>query len=96
MLKPGRSTPDFRKNYPAMRSRCRAKNLAEDTFVVAAYNDRTQGARYVYSVKTDTLTSLGEINPRINPADMASMKPITYRTRDGLDHQRLSDAAAEL
>ena len=61
-----------------------SENRAEDTFVVAAYNDRTQGSRYIYSVKADTLTTLGEINPRINPADMATMKEISYTTRDGL------------
>jgi dipeptidyl aminopeptidase/acylaminoacyl peptidase len=59
-------------------------NLAEDTFVVAAYNDRTPGTRYVYTVKTDTLTTLGDINPRINPADMAAMQAVSYTTRDGL------------
>ena len=61
-----------------------SENLAEDTLIIAAYNDRTLGHRYVYSVKTDTLTELGEINPRINPADMATMQAITYTTRDGL------------
>lgn len=59
-------------------------NLNEDTFVVAAYNDRTMGARYIYSMKTDTLTPLGEVNPRINENDMASMKPVSYTSRDGL------------
>ena len=60
------------------------ENLAEDTFIVAAYNDRTPGTRYVYSAKADTLTKLGEINTRIDPAQMASMKAVTYTTRDGL------------
>lgn len=61
-----------------------SENRAEDTFVVAAYNDRTQGSRYVFDVKTGVLTTLGEINPRIDQADMATMKAITYATRDGL------------
>jgi len=60
------------------------ENLAEDTFIVAAYSDRTPGTRYVYSVKADTLTELGEINPHIDPAHMAPMKAVTYTTRDGL------------
>jgi dipeptidyl aminopeptidase/acylaminoacyl peptidase len=60
------------------------ENLAEDTFIVAAYSDRTPGTRYVYSSKSDTLTKLGEINPHIDPAHMASMKAVTYTTRDGL------------
>jgi dipeptidyl aminopeptidase/acylaminoacyl peptidase len=60
------------------------ENLDEDTFVVAAYSDRTPGTRYVYSAKSDTLTILGEINPRIDPANMARMKAVTYTARDGL------------
>ncbi len=60
------------------------ENLAEDMFVVAAYSDRTPGIRYVYSARSDSLTELGEINPRIDPADMATMKAVTYTTRDGL------------
>jgi dipeptidyl aminopeptidase/acylaminoacyl peptidase len=60
------------------------ENLAEDTFIVAAYSDRTPGTRYAYSAQSDTLTKLGEINPHIDPAHMASMKAVTYTTRDGL------------
>jgi dipeptidyl aminopeptidase/acylaminoacyl peptidase len=60
------------------------ENLAEDMFIVAAYSDRTPGTRYVYSAKSDTLTTLGEINPRIDPAHMATTKAVTYTTRDGL------------
>ncbi|QOX79613.1 S9 family peptidase [Trichlorobacter lovleyi] len=74
----------LKERLPGYEIALQSENRAEDTFIVAAYNDRTQGARYVYSLKTDTLTSLGEINPRINPADMAGMQPITYTTRDGL------------
>lgn len=74
----------LQEKLPGYEIALQSGNLAEDTFVVAAYNDRTQGARYVYSVKADTLISLGEINSKINPADMASMKAVTYVTRDGL------------
>jgi dipeptidyl aminopeptidase/acylaminoacyl peptidase len=59
-------------------------NLAEDTFIVAAYSDRTPGTRYVYSAKSGKLTKLGEINSRFDPAHMASMKAVIYTTRDGL------------
>lgn len=56
----------------------------ETRFVVAAYNDRTQGARYVYDAKRKSLSKLGDIQPWLPEADMASTKPITYETRDGL------------
>jgi dipeptidyl aminopeptidase/acylaminoacyl peptidase len=56
----------------------------EDKFIVAATNDRTPGARYVYDAKSDTLAKLAEINPWIPAGDMAPMNPISYRSRDGL------------
>ena len=56
----------------------------EDKFIVAATNDKTPGARYVYDAKSDTLAKMAEINPWIPDGDMAPMKPISYRSRDGL------------
>ena len=56
----------------------------EQTMIVAAYNDRTPGVRYVYDVKADKLTKLADINPAIAESDMAEMKPIKYTARDGL------------
>lgn len=56
----------------------------EDTFVVAAYNDRTPGARYLYDALANKLTKLGEIAPWLPEAKMARMKPIEYKSRDGL------------
>jgi dipeptidyl aminopeptidase/acylaminoacyl peptidase len=57
---------------------------AEDKYIVAAYNDRTPGARYLYDWKSDSITKLGDINSRIPAAAMAPMKPVQYRSRDGL------------
>ncbi len=59
--------------------------LAEDKYIVAAASDRTQGARYLYDAKADTLSLLGEISPWLKPAQMAPMQPIRYTARDGLE-----------
>ncbi len=74
----------IQKKVPDYELAIQNTNLEENTFVVAAYNDRTPGSRYIYHANSDILTSLGEINPRINPSDMAPMKPVTYTSRDGL------------
>ncbi len=74
----------LREKLPGYEIAIQNENLAEDTFIVAAYSDRTPGSRYVYSAKSGTLTKLGEINPRIKETHMASMKPVTYTARDGL------------
>ena len=56
----------------------------EQTFIVAAYNDRTPGARYIYDSQADTLTKLADINPALPENHMAEMRPISYTSRDGL------------
>jgi dipeptidyl aminopeptidase/acylaminoacyl peptidase len=56
----------------------------EDRFVVAAYNDRTPGTRYLYDSGADKLTKLGDIAPWLPETKMAGMKPIEYKSRDGL------------
>jgi dipeptidyl aminopeptidase/acylaminoacyl peptidase len=56
----------------------------ETRMIVAATSDRTQGARYLYDRSADTLTKLGDVAPWLPEAQMAAMKPITYKTRDGL------------
>ena len=56
----------------------------EDRFVVAAYNDRTPGTRYLYDSGADKLTKLGDIAPWLPETKMARVKPIEYKSRDGL------------
>jgi dipeptidyl aminopeptidase/acylaminoacyl peptidase len=69
---------------PGMDLNLQSATKAEDKFIVAAFSDRTPGARYIYDAKADTLSMLAEINPKIPAADMAPMKPISYKSRDGL------------
>jgi dipeptidyl aminopeptidase/acylaminoacyl peptidase len=69
---------------PGYEFALQSATLAEDKFIVAAFNDRTPGARYLYDVKSDGLTKLGDINPKIPAAAMAPMRPIQYKSRDGL------------
>ncbi|MGE5169359.1 MAG: alpha/beta fold hydrolase [Rudaea sp.] len=56
----------------------------ETRMIVAATNDRTQGTRYLYDKRTDRLTKLGDVQPWLPEAKMASVKPIRYQARDGL------------
>jgi len=69
---------------PGMDVILQSATKAEDKFIVAASNDRTPGARYIYDARADTLSKLAEINPKIPEAAMAPMKPVQYRSRDGL------------
>jgi dipeptidyl aminopeptidase/acylaminoacyl peptidase len=56
----------------------------ERKFIVAAYNDRTPGSRYIYDAESDTLDKLADINPALSESDMAPQRPIQYVSRDGL------------
>lgn len=73
----------LRAKLPGMEINLQNSNKPEDKYIVAASNDRTPGARYIYDVKQDTLTKLGDINPKIPEQAMSVMKPVTYTARDG-------------
>ncbi len=74
----------LKAKLPGMEFILQNSNRAEDKYIVAAFNDRTPGARYIYDVKADTLSKLGDINPKIPAEAMAPMKPVSYTSRDGL------------
>ena len=61
-----------------------ANDKAEDKFIVMASNDRTPGTRNLYDAKTGTLTKLVEVAPWLKESELAPMKPIEYKSRDGL------------
>jgi len=56
----------------------------ESKWVVAAFNDRTEGTRYMFDSNSGALSKLAVINPTLAEQDMAPMKPIQYKARDGL------------
>jgi dipeptidyl aminopeptidase/acylaminoacyl peptidase len=56
----------------------------ESKWIVAAFSDRTEGKRYLFDSGSGELTQLAVINPTLAEQDMAPMKPIQYKSRDGL------------
>ncbi len=75
---------DLERQLPGYEVSLQSHNKNEDIFVVAASNDRTQGVRYLYDVSTKQLTRLAEIAPWLDEKQLVEVKPITYRSRDGL------------
>jgi dipeptidyl aminopeptidase/acylaminoacyl peptidase len=59
------------------------RDSAEDKFVLTTYTDRDPGSSYLFERKTNTLTKLGDINPRIKPDELCAMKPVSYKASDG-------------
>jgi dipeptidyl aminopeptidase/acylaminoacyl peptidase len=56
----------------------------ESVYVVHSGGDRSLGGYYLMNTDPMKLTKLFDASPWLDEAEMAEMKPITYRTRDGL------------
>lgn len=61
------------------------ENKNEDKFLIRTLSDRSLGSYYFYNKNTDELIKLADVSPWLKENEMAEMKPITYKSRDGLD-----------
>lgn len=57
---------------------------SEENFVIRTFSDRTLGTFYYYSCSTGRLDKLSDVSPWLKKEMMASVKPISYTSRDGL------------
>jgi dipeptidyl aminopeptidase/acylaminoacyl peptidase len=60
------------------------KNKEEDKLLVFANSDRYFGGYYFYDVKKDSFRKLADFKPWLKEENMASIKPVIYKSRDGL------------
>ena len=56
----------------------------ESKYMIAVTSDKIVGEYYLYDVEKDTVSFLYKLLPHLKAEDMASMKPITFQSRDGL------------
>jgi len=56
----------------------------ENKYMISVTSDRIVGEYYVYDVEKDTVTLLYKLLPQLKEKDMATMKPISFQSRDGL------------
>lgn len=56
----------------------------EEQVLIRTYSDRTMGAYYLYDTNHDSLRLLADISPWLKKSEMAPVKPIQYKSRDGL------------
>jgi len=59
-------------------------NIAEDKFVVWTGNDKVAAKYYFYDKKTGDTKFLADAFPWLKEENMATMKPVQYKSRDGL------------
>ena len=70
----------FPKKYILFGSR----NREEDRYAVYIRSDRDPGACYLYDLKSKKLTEIAKIKPWLKETELAEMKAISYKSRDGL------------
>ena len=56
----------------------------ETKAIIVTYSDKSAGTYYYYDIDQNKLTDLGKVSPWLNEDHMAEMKPIQYKSRDGL------------
>lgn len=59
-------------------------NKAEDKYIVATYNDKSRGKRYLFDKQSGKLDFIADVTPWLPEGELADMKPISYKSRDGL------------
>lgn len=55
----------------------------EDKVLVRTYSDKSRGAYYFYDLSTKEFLKLADVSPWLNEEDMADMKPVSFKARDG-------------
>lgn len=60
------------------------RTKAEDKYIVRTYSDRSLGTYYLFDKKTKKLQFIHEVAPWLKVEELAEMKPIEYKSRDGL------------
>ena len=56
----------------------------EDKFIIRTSSDKSRGTYYIYDQNTDNLELIHVIAPWLPEDELADMKPIEYKSRDGL------------
>jgi dipeptidyl aminopeptidase/acylaminoacyl peptidase len=72
------------KKLPGYEVRVVSTDKKENIFTVSTSSDRSRGSFYIYEKKSSKLTKLADRSPWLNEKDLFEMKPIEYKTRDGL------------
>jgi len=75
---------DLQNKLPGIEVVVTSENEEEDKLLVRTYSDRSLGAYYLYDVNAKKLTHIIDVGSWLNEEHMAEMKPITYKSRDGL------------
>ncbi|NGX41149.1 MAG: Dipeptidyl aminopeptidase BIII [Candidatus Anoxychlamydiales bacterium] len=72
------------KNLPEYENFIVSNDKEEKKFIIHSTNDKTLGSYYILDIEKWNLTKLFDVSPWLKESELYSMKPISYKARDGL------------
>lgn len=60
------------------------QDSAEKKFIIRTFTDRNPGTFYLYTAADNKLVRLSDVNPSLKEDEMAPMRPVSFKSRDGL------------
>ena len=76
---------DLEARLPGYEVNLSSNDRNETKYIVSTSGDKTRGKRYLYDKATRKLDLLADVSPWLPEAELADMKPIRYKARDGLE-----------
>lgn len=56
----------------------------EDKYLLYVFSDKLQGIYFLYDVKNNSFKEIMNLMPQLKEGDMAEMRPVKFKSRDGL------------
>ena len=75
---------DLEKKMPNSEIRIADRDLSGKLFLIRVFTDKTPGISYLYTSSNRKLSMISDVNTELRETEMCDMKPISYKTRDGL------------
>ncbi len=75
---------NLEKQFKGYEYTLAGKTDNEDKLLIVIQSDKLYGKYYLYETATGKATLLYDLMPQLKEEDMAVMKPITFKSRDGL------------
>jgi dipeptidyl aminopeptidase/acylaminoacyl peptidase len=75
---------ELKKQMPDAEIKIADRDTAGKQFIVRVFTDKVPGVSYLYTTTTRKLVKLSNINSALKESEMCEMKPISYKSRDGL------------
>lgn len=84
-------SPEFKKIYSKLEKLFNGyfftpvnKTDKEDKYLIYVGSDKLYGKYYLYDITADKVSLLMDLMPNLKEQDMAEMRPVTFKSRDGL------------